>query len=145
VVKIVCASFAFIARLFSAIFSFSFLIFPVNNRLIRKITFARPNAGRHEHWGQSHRMTKKKKCSAAADNAAPQRHGSAVRRDCQKDAAKNPDAYESWARFCLKNPDALMAKAAAIATGQAVKRAKPLDDTSLLILQILERQAAFGF
>lgn len=101
--------------------------------------------GRREYWGQSRRMAKKKTCAAAADNAAPQRHGSAVRRDCEKDAAKNPAAYESWARFCLKNPDALMAKAAAIATKQAIMRAKPLDNTSLLILQILERQAAFGF
>lgn len=92
-------------------------------------------------------MVQKRKCSAAADNAAPQRHGGVVRRDCDPNnaAAKNPAAYESWTRFCLKNPDALLAKAAAIATGQASKHAKPLDNTSLLILQILERQAAFGF
>jgi predicted NUDIX family phosphoesterase len=31
------------------------------------------------------------------------------------DAVKNPDAYESWSRFCLENLDALLAKAAAIA------------------------------
>lgn len=28
------------------------------------------------------------------------------------DAVKNPDAYESWSRFCLENLDALLAKAA---------------------------------
>src|SRR5580658_1195474 len=31
------------------------------------------------------------------------------------EAVKNLDAYESWSRFCLKNLDALQAKAAAIA------------------------------
>ena len=31
------------------------------------------------------------------------------------EAAKNPDAYESWSRFCLENLDGLLAKAAAIA------------------------------
>src|ERR1017187_794285 len=29
------------------------------------------------------------------------------------DAVKNPDAYESWSRFCLENLDALLVKAAA--------------------------------
>ena len=29
------------------------------------------------------------------------------------EAVKNPDAYESWSRFCLENLDALLAKAAA--------------------------------
>ncbi|MGH7939543.1 MAG: NUDIX domain-containing protein [Limisphaerales bacterium] len=32
-----------------------------------------------------------------------------------REAVKNPDAYESWSRFCLENLDALLAKAAAIA------------------------------
>ena len=31
------------------------------------------------------------------------------------EAVKNPDAYESWSRFCLENLGALLAKAAAIA------------------------------
>ena len=30
------------------------------------------------------------------------------------EAVKNPDAYESWSRFCLENLDALLAKAAAL-------------------------------
>ncbi|MGH7978364.1 MAG: NUDIX domain-containing protein [Limisphaerales bacterium] len=32
-----------------------------------------------------------------------------------REAVKNPDAYESWSRFCLENLDALLAKAAEIA------------------------------
>jgi predicted NUDIX family phosphoesterase len=36
------------------------------------------------------------------------------------EAAKNPDAYESWSRFCLENLDALLAKATAIAPERAV-------------------------
>ena len=30
------------------------------------------------------------------------------------EAMKNPDAYESWSRFCLENLEALQAKAAAM-------------------------------
>lgn len=33
------------------------------------------------------------------------------------EAAKNPDAYESWSRFCLENLDALLAKAQAQSKG----------------------------
>lgn len=36
------------------------------------------------------------------------------------EAAKNPDAYESWSRFCIENLDSLLAKAAAIAPDRAV-------------------------
>ena len=36
------------------------------------------------------------------------------------EAVKNPDAYESWSRFCLENLDALLAKAATIAPDRAV-------------------------
>ncbi|HXC36913.1 MAG TPA: NUDIX domain-containing protein [Candidatus Acidoferrales bacterium] len=36
------------------------------------------------------------------------------------EAAKNPDAYESWSRFCVENLDGLLAKAAAIAPDRAV-------------------------
>jgi predicted NUDIX family phosphoesterase len=36
------------------------------------------------------------------------------------EAIKNPDAYESWSRFCLENLDALLAKAAAILPARAV-------------------------
>jgi predicted NUDIX family phosphoesterase len=36
------------------------------------------------------------------------------------EAVKNPEAYESWSRFCLENLDALLAKAAAIAPDRAV-------------------------
>jgi predicted NUDIX family phosphoesterase len=36
------------------------------------------------------------------------------------EAVKNPDAYESWSRFCLENLDALLSKAAAIAPDRAV-------------------------
>jgi hypothetical protein len=36
------------------------------------------------------------------------------------EAAKNPEAYESWSRFCIENLDALLAKAAAIAPDRAV-------------------------
>lgn len=36
------------------------------------------------------------------------------------DAAKNPDAYESWSRFCLENLEPLLAKTAAIAPERAV-------------------------
>ena len=36
------------------------------------------------------------------------------------EAIKNPDAYESWSRFCLEHLDALLAKAVAIAPERAV-------------------------
>jgi predicted NUDIX family phosphoesterase len=36
------------------------------------------------------------------------------------EAVKNPDAYESWSRFCLEKLDALLAKAAAMAPEMAV-------------------------
>lgn len=36
------------------------------------------------------------------------------------EAAKNPDAYESWSRFCIENLDALLARATAIAPDRAV-------------------------
>lgn len=36
------------------------------------------------------------------------------------EAAKNPDAYESWSRFCIENLNALIARAAAIAPDGAV-------------------------
>lgn len=36
------------------------------------------------------------------------------------EAAKNPDAYESWSRFCIENLNALIARAAAIAPDRAV-------------------------
>lgn len=36
------------------------------------------------------------------------------------EAAKNPAAYESWSRFCVENLDALLAKAASIASDRAV-------------------------
>ncbi len=36
------------------------------------------------------------------------------------EAAKNPDAYESWSRFCVENLEALLAKAAAIAPERAL-------------------------
>lgn len=90
-------------------------------------------------------MAQKSIGSVVADKSVPQRHIHAVHHDSESNAAHNPAAYESWARYCLKNPDALLAKAAAIATGQALIKATPLDNNSILILQILERQAAFGF
>jgi hypothetical protein len=92
---------------------------------------------------KSRMMAQKSKCSTAADKAP--RHAAAVRRDCGNDAARNPEAYESWPRFCLEHPDALLAKAAAFAAKPALARQAPLDNNSILILQILERQAAFGF
>jgi predicted NUDIX family phosphoesterase len=36
------------------------------------------------------------------------------------EAMKNPEAYESWSRFCMENLDALIAKAAVIAPDRAV-------------------------
>lgn len=36
------------------------------------------------------------------------------------EAVKNPEAYESWSRFCLENLDALLGRAAAIAPDRAV-------------------------
>jgi predicted NUDIX family phosphoesterase len=36
------------------------------------------------------------------------------------EAAKNPEAYESWSRFCIENLDALLGKAASIAPDRAV-------------------------
>jgi len=36
------------------------------------------------------------------------------------EAIKNPDAYESWSRFCLEHLDALLAKAVAIAPERVV-------------------------
>lgn len=36
------------------------------------------------------------------------------------EAVKNPEAYESWSRFCLENLDALLGRAAVIAPDRAV-------------------------
>ncbi len=58
----------------------------------------------------------------AADEAVANRRDGIVGAEFVplSDAMKNPEAYESWSRFCMENLSALIAKAAAIAPERAV-------------------------
>jgi predicted NUDIX family phosphoesterase len=61
------------------------------------------------------------------------------------DAVKYAFAYEPWSLFCLLNLGRLLSKAAVIAPAGDALTHPPPDETSALVVQILERKAAFGF
>lgn len=63
------------------------------------------------------------------------------------EAVKDASSYESWSHFCLLALDELLANADAIASQRAAAAQVKLqtDETADMVLQILERKAAFGF
>lgn len=60
------------------------------------------------------------------------------------EAVNDALSYESWSHICLMNLDSLLAKAESISPGYVPAKSRP-DETSAMVLQILERKAAFGF
>jgi predicted NUDIX family phosphoesterase len=60
------------------------------------------------------------------------------------EAVNDALSYESWSHICLMNLDRLLAKAESISPGYVPAKSRP-DETSAMVLQILERKAAFGF
>jgi predicted NUDIX family phosphoesterase len=61
------------------------------------------------------------------------------------EAVNEAFSYESWSHFCLLNLDELLSKAEGIVPGHALAAKLNPDETSAMVLQILERKAAFGF
>ncbi|HEX3625004.1 MAG TPA: phosphoesterase [Verrucomicrobiae bacterium] len=61
------------------------------------------------------------------------------------EAVNDAFSYESWSHFCLMNLDGLLSKAETIAPARYVPAKSNPDETSAMVLQILERKAAFGF
>ena len=63
------------------------------------------------------------------------------------EAINDASSYESWSHFCLMALDELLSNADAIAADHAATaRAKlQMDETAAMVVQILERKAAFGF
>ena len=63
------------------------------------------------------------------------------------EAVDDASSYESWSHFCLLALDELLSKAESIAADRsAAAQAKlQMDETAAMVLQILERKAAFGF
>lgn len=64
------------------------------------------------------------------------------------EAVSDAISCEPWSHFCLANLDELLAKAESIAPSRHSASAAALaqsDETSAMVLQILERKAAFGF
>lgn len=61
------------------------------------------------------------------------------------EAVNDALSYESWSHFCLVNLDDLLSKADDIARGRKAPAESNPDETSAMVLQILERKAAFGF
>jgi len=61
------------------------------------------------------------------------------------EAVKDAFSYESWSHYCLLNLDELLSKADAAAPGRPVPAKTNPAETSAMVLQILERKAAFGF
>ncbi|HEY1787641.1 MAG TPA: hypothetical protein VGJ73_05770 [Verrucomicrobiae bacterium] len=61
------------------------------------------------------------------------------------DAVNDASSYESWSHFCLLNLDDLVSKAEAMAHEHDVPMKANPAETSEMVLQILERKAAFGF
>ena len=62
-----------------------------------------------------------------------------------EEAVNDASSYESWSHFCLANLDGLLAKADAIAAEHHDPAKSNPAETSAMVLQILERKAAFGF
>jgi len=61
------------------------------------------------------------------------------------EAVNDAFSYESWSHFCLLNLDDLLSKAGTIASVRDIPAESNPDETSAMVLQILERKAAFGF
>jgi predicted NUDIX family phosphoesterase len=61
------------------------------------------------------------------------------------EAVNDAFSCESWSHFCLLNLDDLLSKAETIAPGRHIPAKTNPDETSAMVLQILERKAAFGF
>ncbi|HEV2318873.1 MAG TPA: hypothetical protein VGV18_03940 [Verrucomicrobiae bacterium] len=61
------------------------------------------------------------------------------------EAVNDAFSYESWSHFCLLNLDNLLSKAETSAPARYVPAEASPDETSAMVLQILERKAAFGF
>ncbi len=62
-----------------------------------------------------------------------------------REAVNDTFAYEPWSQFCLLNLDELLSKSSIIALDHNAVTPPKMDDTSIMVLQILERKAAFGF
>ncbi len=61
------------------------------------------------------------------------------------EAVNDAFSYESWSHFCLLNLDDLVSKADAMVRGRNAWAKPHPDETRDMVLQILERKAAFGF
>lgn len=63
------------------------------------------------------------------------------------EAMDDASSYESWSHFCLLALDELLAKAEGIKSDRspAAMAKLQMDETAAMVLQILERKAAFGF
>ncbi|MGH7939668.1 MAG: hypothetical protein ACREE6_05660 [Limisphaerales bacterium] len=61
------------------------------------------------------------------------------------EAAGDAFSCEPWSQFCLVNLDNLLAKAETLPPARRVPPKPTPDETNALVLQILERKAAFGF
>lgn len=61
------------------------------------------------------------------------------------EAVNDAFSYESWSHFCLLNLEALVSKANTVAPARYAPAKTNPDETSAMVLQILERKAAFGF
>jgi predicted NUDIX family phosphoesterase len=61
------------------------------------------------------------------------------------EAVNDAFSYESWSHFCLLNLDELLSKADAVAPVRRVPAKVNADEANAMVLQILERKAAFGF
>jgi predicted NUDIX family phosphoesterase len=61
------------------------------------------------------------------------------------EAVNDAFSYESWSHYCLLNLEGLLSKADAMAPGRNVPATSISTETNAMVLQILERKAAFGF
>ena len=63
------------------------------------------------------------------------------------EAINDASSYESWSHLCLLALDELLFQADAIASDRAAaaEAKSRMDETAAMVLQILERKAAFGF
>ncbi|HUA65947.1 MAG TPA: hypothetical protein VME24_08875 [Alphaproteobacteria bacterium] len=61
------------------------------------------------------------------------------------EAVNDAFSYESWSHFCLLNLDELVSKADSMVPGRNAWAKPHPDEARDMVLQILERKAAFGF
>ena len=61
------------------------------------------------------------------------------------EAVNDAFSYESWSHFCLLNLDGLLSKAETIEPARYAPAKTNPEETGAMVLQILERKAAFGF